>query len=735
MLTNTIELAFRGGGVSEEKYCQFSNEEKQAYIQYLANPNESISQMSTRAIANNRILLSNEIYIPAGSTVTIPVNSTLVANGGFYSGTGTLKGQGTKVQAGFEQIFEDTIMISGLWDTPIVHPEWFGISGPSYTINGDGSKYISKANFTQFRNTNNASVAIQKAINMVYYYTLWLGSTTTSDVVYGGMMYTGGKVVCKPGSMYILKNPILLPMGVSFDGGNSNFIYSFPASDSNKFMLYVNADINGYQRASERGFLDDIRNIRLINNISKQNSAGTYDLEYKKALGIFSASQSCTFENIHSEHLTQTFKRGRKRLNSGNEVNIYLDHVTLRNFTLINALNKLTASTEYQLDLGYIGDNLLIENISYDWRPTHIPNLILVDGCGGGAIRNITNGTIFIKNSKAMVISSIHQELGNIILENSQVEINGFTHFKVPGQVPIELNRRSSSYENRPVTIKNGLILYNHNKYKNQFSLENDIQAFGSSCGTCTIENVCRGLQAPWTEASNLYGIRMNNTYFMKNQGVNSISSKVLGSTNPGAGLINNMISYQIQGYSNILSGSYVTQANDGIVSSEITFPAGTYYYSAALIFDKERNLGYYPNHQLTVNVPANSRYVRLSLDYPNTDFYVGMYIRLFRRLSTSNDIYYLDVPVCTSYNMFYDIGTGKTTFGETWSKITISNYQPMNCSNYQLCGNNVKVNMDAFPTKGLWKKGDIIIHGTSSEILTSDQNLKNWHIDEVNPK
>jgi hypothetical protein len=273
------------------------------------------------------------------------------------------------------------------------------------------------------------------------------------------------------------------------------------------------------------------------------------------------------------------------------------------------------------------------------------------------------------------------------------------------------------------------MILYNHNKHIFGNS-EKDIEILGRAAGIIKVENIFRCMQSPSTESSNLYGIRATNDSFMKNQASNSISSNNITASGVNTqGLLNNYISYQIIEYPNIIDTTYIgssSNSNDNsLVYPNNSFPQGTYIYSASIILDKDRNIGYDKyTIEKSVSVPINSNFVRLS--FIGDDYYVGMYIRLFRRTVSSGKIDYLDIPVCSSYAMYYDIGISSTLFGEQWTTITndVNRYRPQNCTNYQFFGNNVKVNLDAYPTKGKWKKGDIINYSSLSVILTTDLNL-----------
>jgi hypothetical protein len=489
-------------------------------------------------------------------------------------------------------------------------------------------------------------------------------------------------------------------------------------------MFKVNMNRNGSDEwaQGERGQMDVICNIQMINPNQIPN-----------AYGIYSASQVCTFENIRSRYFCQTFRR----------YTAYIDCLTLRNIFVEWSRKNSDGSSDYQIDMGYIGDNLLIDNVSttVEWNENSNEKLLHVKACGGGVIQRITNGTIYIEDSKALTISGVHQEFGNTIIQNSQVEINGMCHFKHPGIPAFSIKSRESSYEHRTVELKNIMILYNLTRYgDNQpYHLspyspnELDIELYWLS-GALKIENVFRSLQRPWTEASSLYGIRVNNNAFMKNPAANSISSIVISSSDTSGAtqnydetikgvLLNNHIAYQITqsgSYSSILDACFATGYDTGF-GTDRYFPAGTYTYRAAVLLDRTRNIGYYIGDDWAkkeITVSANQTSCIYLSFYRH--YYVGMYIRLFRKKSGTNTIDYIDLPVCTSHNIFFDLGD-KTQFCELWTTVNDNQFSsliPQTCYNYQFLGNNVYVKMPNMPNNTSdWEQGDMIY-------LTSNNSL-----------
>ena len=199
----TKTIAYNGDGVSSSMWIAFDSIKKENYRSFL-------DSLSSNLYDNALWLISYEIYIPDEYILTVAPNVTLVANGGFFSTTltGILRsntystGQtqpqvsenSTRISSNFEKIFDDKLNFAGTWGVKVAQPEWFGYGSNSGVDD---------------------SIKIQKAINLIH-----ISYSTGNEIFYGG------RVECRPlSSQYSIMNSISIPLGVSFDGGNSNFIY------------------------------------------------------------------------------------------------------------------------------------------------------------------------------------------------------------------------------------------------------------------------------------------------------------------------------------------------------------------------------------------------------------------------------------------------------------------------------------------------------------------------------
>lgn len=74
-----------------------------------------------------------------GSTLIIPVGCTLDFQGGSFK-NGTIEGNSTAIQSELRRIFDDNIILEGIWNVKEAYPEWFGGKGDGITDNTQAIK-------------------------------------------------------------------------------------------------------------------------------------------------------------------------------------------------------------------------------------------------------------------------------------------------------------------------------------------------------------------------------------------------------------------------------------------------------------------------------------------------------------------------------------------------------------------------------------------------------------------
>ena len=78
-------------------------------------------------------------YDLEGTTLIIPVGCTLDFQGGSFK-NGTIEGNGTAIQSELRKIFDDNVVLEGVWDIKEAYPEWFGGKGDGITDNTQAIK-------------------------------------------------------------------------------------------------------------------------------------------------------------------------------------------------------------------------------------------------------------------------------------------------------------------------------------------------------------------------------------------------------------------------------------------------------------------------------------------------------------------------------------------------------------------------------------------------------------------
>ena len=669
-------------------------------------------------------------------TKTLANNVTLVFAGGCLTGSGTLTGNNTRIEAGLNQIFDPALTFQGTWVTPEIYPEWFGdtnISSEEKQITRTDHKGASVKITVLY--PGDCTAMIQAAINLARV----TQNHNKADV-------KGGKVVCRHCHKYGISKPIKIPRGVSFDGGNSDFIpyYTYVNSsnpcvvsftldsDSLKFMFKINIKTEGTttsaNEATGKVQWETYSNIKIANFFAVKDTSHPYFFgeNFSQALvpglkGIFNGCGHCSYENISAFGLWQTFRR----------VTDYTDMLSLRN--IVSGWSKKGSGQEdyYQIDTGSTGDNLLIDNITlYGYHSNsdvHSKKHLRIYGCGGGVVNRVINGSVYIANSRALVVQGVHQEFGNFTIENSQVEINGVWHMKKLGQHAFIIKKRTGYQDHRIVSLKNIVVSYNHGNIKDEDETNVLANYYGNTpqydiyledaSEIVTIENVVRCNNRGDVETSSLYGIRVNHAGFMENPAKNSLQSTIVGneSANDSQTILNNFIAYQHKSFPSILTTESYGSVN-GIFAAYVNKPtslnSGTYTYKAAILYNKARRLGRELSGVISLDIPQSTNPNKMTQMALLGDIYIGAMIRLYKWTGTSttppSNVDYIDIPVCSARNLFFDLGT-VTMFGESWISGSYNNVKLLDCDRYQETGDNVNVVCDAKPTFGSWQAGDTV--------------------------
>ena len=139
-----------------------------------------------------------------GGVVTMPVGVKIFFNGGKIE-NGTIIGNGTRIEAGRERIFNTSVNLLGDWNLPEVYPEWFGArnGSPNDTL------FIQKA-------VDVAGIVVENT------------SVPTVDIVQSVVSFSSGK--------YILQDEVEIPSGVVLRGAGMHSTYIMHSGSSTAFL-------------------------------------------------------------------------------------------------------------------------------------------------------------------------------------------------------------------------------------------------------------------------------------------------------------------------------------------------------------------------------------------------------------------------------------------------------------------------------------------------------------------
>lgn len=103
---------------------------------------QTIDGVRKNILTQNMINKPNTIYViqydfTLGGDIIIPADCVLEFDGGSISGTYTLKGTNTGINAGLVKIFSTDVTFTGTWNIKEVYPEWFGAKDDGVTDNSE----------------------------------------------------------------------------------------------------------------------------------------------------------------------------------------------------------------------------------------------------------------------------------------------------------------------------------------------------------------------------------------------------------------------------------------------------------------------------------------------------------------------------------------------------------------------------------------------------------------------
>ncbi|MEG1999207.1 MAG: hypothetical protein RR015_04260, partial [Bacteroidales bacterium] len=372
-----------------------------------------------------------------------------------------------------------------------------------------------------------------------------------------------------------------------------------------------------------------------------------------------------------------------------------------------------------------LGDALVFEHNAVHSCPYYA---LMLSSCYGGSVTaNILNGDVMIDHCKGITLTSNHLEgnpqiqiIGsNVILNDNYMHKRSRPNLLLDGvswnEMPVvELNNHSFIFldyggesaikgvDEYDISIKGDVILNINNSYRYWIG-----EGLGGKMYPC--------------------GIQINKAVFDNNGNV--VEYKPLNEFNHFSQLLSR--SCTIMPDSVVLNDSYANNINAQILYLGVAFDNGVWYdilghnykYKYCIIWDYDRKIvktDVNGNNLFEINTsPVEAKgSILINLNI-GASLSRCVMVRFYRiDISANNKTVYVDVPLCGTRFM-YD--NGFSICGYRWRDYSdaVNGFGAVNLgiNSIKFRGDNIECWSDNYPTKGNWKKGDVIYNtGTASE-------------------
>ncbi|MDF2800786.1 MAG: hypothetical protein K0S61_689 [Anaerocolumna sp.] len=487
---------------------------------------------------------------------------------------------------------------------------------------------------------------------------------------------TGKKIIFEKGKTYKVSSTIFVPVGVILE---FNYCTITPVSGgtfTNGFVFSCNSsnvstwdEQYPYKFVEFRHLVSD--NVNLINNLKL----------------IFAACPLRTVD-VYSRRYYQTIKTG----------SLYIDLFDINFVMVVDHMS----STNYSIEKVGQGDSVTFKGIHcVNYLSGAYLKGVSISGSLGCKIEGCLNGDYKINNCESISFDNCHFEKGNILLQDSNGEINNSYFWKKPNESCITLVDSQLQYSgqiNRPFTLNNVVFKLKYQVYS--YSSDYDEIDISSYAGELILNNVfreCESYGAPYAYAYNS-GITLktgSGTNILSNSNNLTIRNKIVkndkiinGANDDGYYYLSNIGTYE---------------------SANIDFKASltTYYYRIASILDKGRMIGVINNSgEKSIAVTNAHSYVKFI--FGSSAIFLPM-IRIYRGTSTGVYDKYVDIPYTMSRSLF---DTGEDVNGFAWKTNVSNTVDTLNTSYaFEMHGTNIVSYGTGIPTIGTWLRGDRIIN------------------------
>jgi hypothetical protein len=489
----------------------------------------------------------------------------------------------------------------------------------------------------------------------------------------------GGEVYAPPGDWWFSAS-VNVPVGVYINGTRgTNFIPITGLSGKSMFLLNT-------LEAGDSGFVVDFPNM-ISGGFDKCFFDNRPNLISSVKAVQFAGSQ--VFQNLWFWSFAQSIVQ---------DTAAYSDSVKLDSIICLS----LDADTDWQMDLGFSGDGVDINQVHFPMSGRTLPPV----GINAAIKQSIRVKNVIGGKHRFSLCNSgdveIYTESGFVEVNSSSLTLRLHSYLNQTTSPVTLLNDSGGSHKVRLVDCE-----FNYGLSKSPIDIADVVSNAGFEV---EIVNCHRVMTLDGVSGQQHSGIRVANSgeadidAFNKYSYMHSRLSTLRKD------------SVVIPGYITVDSGSGsfggVTEAVVG-VNGVWDEASDTYYYRAQLLVDPVRTIGKNGGAEVSVVVASANKAVELGLAFNVGN--IGI-IRVYRGTATGSYTEFADVHI-TSLNRLYDIGS--TVNGVTWVSRSAAGMDSIQIdpTKFRLVGDEIEVWTDTVnhPTTGTWSVGDMIYSSAPS--------------------
>lgn len=508
---------------------------------------------------------------------------------------------------------------------------------------------------------------------------------------------SGSKRIYVPSGIYAIANSVFVPAGVTFlcDPRGVTFKPIAGGSFNGGFMFLWNTE-DGIT------WQDDYPNI---------NSGGIENAIFWNYDNLPAQRGIYAFAPINGRNLRFVNFRQAIKKPSG----FYIDSFNLES-VLCEAVQD---NSEYQVELLGTGDGLVLRDVHcpYDSGKDESILAVRVRGSVGGVLDACIGGDYLFESCTSMSVRGGHFEKAQHIIDSSSVTYDATSLYgkgrpsivgrgdfaSVTGTERSVISLRDVSFVTMEAQSGSGAEMY-YSPADVQIDATVALHV-DNSFRKWTVNGAITKSQIAGIKVCNASGDPLSawNNY--------SYAMSVRGRIGPAYLVSNDFVVHQTSNsFTGISSGSSALENISAAISAQWRKSAGTYYYTAQVLYDPVRLIGRNQTAaEFSISVPDTSKAVRLVVDF-NGKPRAGI-VRLYRGTSAGSYDSYVDIHTTGSV-VFYD--NGDRVNGHDWVSRTAGAVTTINAGlsdkTLMVHGDTVTLHASTIPSSGSWTHGDYVV-------------------------